>query len=409
MTNVSAGAGLGSPTRAEPHRVINGAAVRTTVRWAVGLVVVVHGLIHLLGAAKGSGWAEVNQLAVPISSGWGAVWLTAALATVAAGLLLLAQVRWWWVVGGVAVVVSQIAIASSWADAKVGTAVNVGLLAAVAYGGASQGPTSAGADYRRRARRALAAARPADLVTESDLAHLPDPIASYIRGCGVVGRRRVQTLHAHFHGQIRGAPTKPWMTFTGEQVNTCGEHPSRLFLMDAELLGLPVEVLHVFEGEKATMRVRALSMFTMVDASGAEMDRAETVTIFNDLCVLAPGALIDAPVTWHVVDEHRVTGCYTLGPNSVTAELTFNEDHELVDFFSDDRTAVSSDGKTFTPQRWSTPISGYRSLGATRLGTVGEGRWHAPDGEFAYIEYRLDDITYNAAELDEPAATAVRA
>jgi hypothetical protein len=172
--------------------------------------------------------------------------------------------------------------------------------------------------------------------------------------------------------------------------------------MDAELFGLPVEVLHVFTGGAATMRVRALSLFTMVDASGPEMDRGETVTVFNDLCILAPGALVDAPVAWEALDGHHVRGTYTDGANAVTAELTFNDEHELVDFVSDDRSAVSADGTTFTPQQWSTPISGYHELGPWHLGTIGEGRWHTPDGEFAYIEFRLDDITYNAADLDSP-------
>ena len=48
------------------------------------------------------------------------------------------------------------------------------------------------------------------------------------------------------------------MTFTGEQVNTYGPRPDRLFFMDAELFGLPVDVLHVFAAGAATMRVRAL-------------------------------------------------------------------------------------------------------------------------------------------------------
>jgi hypothetical protein len=380
-------------------REINGRAVRKAARWLVGLVVALHGSIHFLGAAKGLGWAEVTQLAEPISSGLGAVWLVAALVTVAAGVLLLVRVRWWWAVGAVAVVSSQAAIVTSWADAKAGTVANVMLLGAVVYGWASQGPRGARAEYRRRAGDALAAPISAALVTEADLAHLPVPVAAYVRQTGALGQPHVQTLRAWFHGRIRGGPTKPWMTFTGEQVNTYGSEPSRLFLMDAELLGLPVEVLHAFEAGAATMRVRALSLFTMVDASGPEMDRAETVTLFNDLCILAPAALVHAPVTWHVVDDHHVRGTYTNGINTIGAELTFNDDHELVDFFSDDRTAVSTDGKTFTPQRWSTPISGYRKLCISRLGTIGEGHWHAPNGEFAYLEYHLDDITYNAADL----------
>jgi hypothetical protein len=212
-------------------------------------------------------------------------------------------------------------------------------------------------------------------------------------------------MHARFHGRIRGNPSKPWMTFTGEQVNTFGLQPGRLFLMDAELFGLPVEVLHVFTAGRATMRVRALSLFTMVDASGPAMDRGETVTIFNDLCILAPAALVDAPITWTSLDHHHVRGAYTYGANTVTAELTFDDDDELVDFLSDDRSAASTDGKTFTPQRWSTPIGGYRDLGAARLGTIGEGHWHAAAGEFSYIEFNLDDITYNSTDLELTTAT----
>ena len=381
---------------------VNGRAVRTTARWIVGFVFVAHGLIHVLGAAKGLGWTAVTQLTVPISAAWGVVWLAAAVLSVAAGVLLVARVRWWWVVGASAVVISQVVIVSSWADAKVGTIANVGLCAGVVYGWASQGPNGACADYRQRARRLLAADRPDDLVTEADLAGLPDSVAAYVRRSGAVGRPRVATFRARFHGRIRGAPTKPWMTFTGEQVNSFGSRRSRLFLMDAEMFGLPVEVLHVFEAGTATMRVRACSLFTMVDASGPEMDRAETVTVFNDMCVLAPAALVDAPIIWDVVGHDHVRAAYTYGHNTVTAELIFNDSHELVDFISDDRMAASADGKTFTPQRWSTPLAGYREFASGRLAAVGEGHWHAPAGEFAYLEYDLDEIRYNPADLSEP-------
>ena len=49
--------------------------MRTVVRWFVVVVVVGHGLIHLLGAAKGLGWAEVAALPEPISRALGAAWL----------------------------------------------------------------------------------------------------------------------------------------------------------------------------------------------------------------------------------------------------------------------------------------------------------------------------------------------
>jgi hypothetical protein len=146
------------------------------------------------------------------------------------------------------------------------------------------------------------------------------------------------------------------------------------------------------------MRVKAVSLFRMVNAAGPEMDQGETVTVFNDLCVLAPSALVDAPILWETIDSHRARGAFTRGAHTVTALLIFNDAHELIDFISDDRAAASSDGKQFIQQRWSTPLRGYRSFGATRIATIGQGRWHAPDpeGEFTYIDFHVDDIVYNA-------------
>lgn len=188
------------------------------------------------------------------------------------------------------------------------------------------------------------------------------------------------------------------MTFTGEQVNTYGAEPTRLFLLAATMKGLPVDVIHTYVGPSATMRAKVCSMVTLVDAAGPDMDRAETVTLFNDLCILAPAALVGAPVEWEVIDDHHVRGAFTNFGHRVTAELVFNDDHELVDFVSDDRLRASDDGKGFTPQRWSTPVRGYSNIGCRRIATVGEGRWHAPEpeGEFTYLEFHVDEITYGA-------------
>lgn len=233
-------------------------------------------------------------------------------------------------------------------------------------------------------------------MTETDLAHLPGLVAEYVRRSGAVGQPRVRSVHARIHGRIRAGANAPWMTYTGEQVNTYGPAPSRLFSMDATLFGLPVDVLHVFAGPAATMRVKLCSVVPIVNAAGPDMDRAETVTLFNDLCILAPAALIDAPILWQPVDDNHVRGIFTSGSQTVTADLTF-DDGDLVDFVSDDRMSTSRDGSTFTPQRWSTPVRDYRTFGARRIATYGEGRWHTtdPQGHYAYLEYNLDAITCN--------------
>lgn len=141
------------------------------------------------------------------------------------------------------------------------------------------------------------------------------------------------------------------------------------------------------------MRARVLSAFQVVDACGPEPTRAETVTLLNDVCLLAPGALVGPAFRWDAIDDRSARVHYTVGPNTVSAVLHFNDSDELVDFVSDDRLMASPDGKAFTRRRWSTPVSAHQSLGGVRVMRHGEGRWHPDDQPaFAYIDLDLIEI-----------------
>jgi len=385
----------------------------TTLRWVLVTVLAGHGLLHLLGVAKGFGWADVSQLSAPIGLRAGMLWLVAAaLVLTAAVFLAVGPPSWWWALGFGAAAVSQIAIATSWHDARAGTIVNLILILVAGYGFAAEGPTSLHAQYRERVAHALTGVDPSPpTLSEADLADLPSPLAAYIRGSGALGQPRVHSFHADFHGRIRSGPDAAWMPFTGEQVNTFGPSPQRIFLMDATRSGLPVTVLHVFADTTATMRVKLVSLVTVVDAFGPEMDHGETVTVFNDLVVMAPGAIVDAPATWEAIDDLHVRGTFTNGDQTVTATLTFNPEHDLVDFVSDDRTRASADGKTFTQQRWSTPLAGHRDTDGRRILTSGEGVWHAPqpEGAFTYLEFYLDSIDVNVGTAETTSTTPLSA
>jgi hypothetical protein len=217
-----------------------------------------------------------------------------------------------------------------------------------------------------------------------------------------VGEPRVRNFRAHIHGRIRGGVDAPWMRFTGEQVNTYGHHESRMLFMDATMKGLPVDVLDVYADDEATMDARLLSAVPVMHGAGPEMTRAETVTLFNDLCVMAPAALVDVPVTWVLLDEHRVQGTFEHAGLVVRAELVVDDAGRLVDFVSDDRLRSSPDGRSFLPQRWSTPLTGYRDFDGRQLSSLGAARWHAPEpeGEFGYLEFVIDRLVANPVPED---------
>jgi hypothetical protein len=360
-------------------------------------LVALHGLIHLMGFAKSFGHASLPQLVQPISRAMGLVWLAAAALTLGASAASLAWPRSWWWMGAASVVVSQFVIVSSWSDAKFGTLANLILAAGAALSFATYGPSSLHAEFDREARAAAARAGSAPPLSEADLVSMPDPVRRYMRLSGAVGQPRVRNFHAVFAGRIRGGPQAAWMTFTGEQYNFYGP-AERIFIMDAARSGVPVVAFHRFQGTSASMRVKVASVFPVVDASGPEMLKAETVTLFNDLCVFAPGALVDPAVAWREVDATHAVGRYLREGVAVEARLTFDDQGRLIDFVSNDRLAGSADGRTFKPIRWSTPLRNYRGFGAATISASGAGRWHPPGEEaYDYIQLELQDIRYNVS------------
>ena len=370
------------------------------MRWLFVALIVLHAVIHVMGFAKAFGLAELPQLTTSATTGMGIAWLIAACLLIATALLLATGAHVWWLIGLSAVVVSQAAIATAWSDAKFGSIANALVFAGVVYGFASQGPLSLRAAYRHEVHARLARSLPAPRITAEDLAALPEPVQRYVRLAGAIGQPRVYRFRASWRGRIRANPGEPWMAFTAHQYNFLDE-PARFFFMDAARSGLPVDVFHAFRRGEASMRVRLLSLVPLVNASGPELTRAETVTLFNGLCLLAPAALVDPAIRWDPIDGRSARGQYTVGRNTIGAVLSFNDEGELVNFTSEDRLAQSAGGTQWTRQPWSTPVRSYRQFGPWRVSTRGEGRWHSPTGAFAYIELELLDL-YTNEEVRQP-------
>jgi hypothetical protein len=110
-------------------------------RWAVVLLLVGHGLIHLLGPIEIWGVADIAELdgQPSISLGSSAtdivagVWLILTVLFVAAGVGVTVR-RWWWrMLAVIGVIISQVVIVIWWDDAATGTIPNLLVLAAIVF------------------------------------------------------------------------------------------------------------------------------------------------------------------------------------------------------------------------------------------------------------------------------------
>ncbi len=236
---------------------------------------------------------------------------------------------------------------------------------------------------------------PGTPLTEADIADLPAPVRRYVRASGAVGRPRPRTMRLDMDAVMIRKPGGPRMPATSRQVNLF-DRPARLFLMRARMFGLPVRALHLYRGEDATFQVRIASLVNIVNVRGEDISASETVTVLNDMCAFAPGALVDPRLAWQALDDRSATVTFTNGSRRVSATLAFNDRDELVDFWSDDR-PEGGDGH-FAPARWNTPLSDYRAIDGMRLPTCGSAVYARPGGPFTYGEFTLRSIAYDVTD-----------
>lgn len=364
------------------------------MRIAFLILVIIHGLIHLLGFVKAFGLSDVKQLTQAISKPSGVLWLLAFIICILTAVLFAFNNSYWWLFGFGAVAVSQVLIIYSWQDAKFGTIANVIILVASVIGFSTWSYYN---KYQDDVKSALQQKEyfQNSILTEADIQHLPEPVKKYLHYTGSVGKPKVNNFKIEFTGKIRKDEQSAWMPFTCEQYNFM-ETPTRLFFMKAAMKGMPIGGYHCFKNGVAFMDIRLFSLFKVQYMDGAEMDLSETVTFFNDMCCLAPPTLIDKRIKWLEAEGNKVKASFTNNNITVSAWLYFNDKGELINFISEDRYAADS-GKQFP---WSTPLKDYSEINGYNLMSNAEVIYSYPDRDLCYGTFRLVGIAYNCKEID---------
>jgi hypothetical protein len=109
---------------------------------------------------------------------------------------------------------------------------------------------------------------------------------------------------------------------------------------------------------------------------------------------MAPATLIDKRIEWLAVENNKVKASFTSKGITISAWLYFNEKGELVNFVSEDRSALLENGET-VKLKWSTPMRDYKTINGYKFASYAEAIYTYPDGDFTYATFELKDIGYN--------------
>jgi hypothetical protein len=186
------------------------------------------------------------------------------------------------------------------------------------------------------------------------------------------------------------------MKLTSQQYNFF-DNPTRVFYIKATKVGIPALGLHLYKNEKASFKVKLLGLIKVIDAKGDKLDQAETVTIFNDMCLLAPATLISEKIQWNEIDSLTVDAKFTNRNITIGARLYFNEAGELIKFVSNDR--FETNGKEYNNYPWLTPVKKYNQINDYKLCSEVSTDYQRPDRTFSYGEFKVKEVEYNCNEF----------
>lgn len=230
-----------------------------------------------------------------------------------------------------------------------------------------------------------------DLIQESELERLPEPVRRWLMYSGVVGHQRIRTVRLKQRGELRQTESGKWMPFTAEQYFTT-DPPSFIWFAIVRVMGFPLMVVQDgFVIGQGTMQVALAGLFPVVDMKGPELDLGALIRYLSEM-IWFPTAALEPYIQWSPLDSHSARATITIQGLSASGVFMFDDVGHSVNFIAERYRTV---GDKFVLTQWSTPCTAYGEFDGLLVPTEANVVWHLESGEFQWIRLWITDIEYN--------------
>ncbi|AKB19662.1 MULTISPECIES: DUF6544 family protein [unclassified Methanosarcina] len=233
-------------------------------------------------------------------------------------------------------------------------------------------------------------------VTEDMLHKLPDPVKKYLVYTGVVGKPIVQTVRLKQVGKIRKDTKQPWMNFEAKEYYSVSP-PGFVWIAYMKFFGLPLmRVRDYYLEGKGNLLVKAVSLFTIANSVGKEMDQGAMMRYLNEM-MWFPSAFLGKNVSFESIDANSARVTLKDIGKSVTATMYFDDEGKVTNFIAPRYRDMGNN--IFEFENWSTPFREYGEFEGLKLPLKGAGVWNLKEGDLEYIDLTITDLKYDP---DEP-------
>jgi hypothetical protein len=233
------------------------------MRYIIAIVLVIHGLIHLMGFAKAFFETEMSKQVLGISKPIGSIWLITFILFMVSATQFLNHKKWFYL-AFITVLLSQVLIIIAWQNAKFGSIFNLIILivSLSAFGNhlfnkMVQNEANALLHYIEN--------RNGSVIIKKDIKHLPEIVQKWMENSLAIGEEKVQTVRLKQIGNMRTKANGKWMPFKANQyINV--NNPS--FVWTTKVDAMPLTYMDgrdkLVDGE-GEMLIKLASLVTIVN------------------------------------------------------------------------------------------------------------------------------------------------
>jgi hypothetical protein len=229
------------------------------------------------------------------------------------------------------------------------------------------------------------------VITEAQLAVLPDPIRRYLEYARVVGKEPIRTVRLKQRGAMRLAEGKGWLPLVAEQYVT--NNPPA-FLWHGTIQPFPlvsVSATDEFSDGHGTMAIKALSFIPLGTARGPEMDQGELLRYLGETAWF-PTALVSGNIQWEDIDASSATATVSAGRTRASGIIHVDEQGRCTHFTAE---RYREERKRQMLRSWTGRWDDYREINGFCIPTRAEAIWTLESGDFSYFRGEVTEIGYD--------------
>jgi len=237
---------------------------------------------------------------------------------------------------------------------------------------------------------------PSKTFSLNDLEGLPEPVQRYFKYALKDGQEHIKFVRLKQIGEFRMKENQGWMPIKAEQYFTT-ENPAFIWQVKLTMASfIWIEGRDMYYKCKGNMLIKLLSIITVADAKGSEMDISSLIRFLSEAPWFPTALLPSDYIEWKEIDSNSAQ--VVIKDNGYTASgiFTFNEKGEIIKFVTNDR-YMEVDGKYFKEQ-WGGYYRNYQEVDGMKIPIEAEVEWNLSDRDLQYVKLKITDIQYNITE-----------